>query len=79
MFEVEQIESEAGKRTEEYNGGGRGGGKKKHDLLTEKFLMKWKAQEIENGQDNMTEVKLVLEELQKEMQGLHSTTWSVWI
>lgn len=36
MFEVEQIESEAGKRTEEYNGGG----KKKHDLLTEKFLIK---------------------------------------
>lgn len=32
--------------------------------------MKLKAEEIENGQDNMTQVKLRLTKLQKEMQGL---------
>lgn len=38
--------------------------------LIDKFLMKLKAEEIENGQDNMTKVKLRLTKLQKEMQGL---------
>lgn len=37
--------------------------------------MKLKSEEIENGQDNMTEVKLRLAKLQKEMQGLQR----VWI
>lgn len=32
--------------------------------------MKLKAEEIENGQDNITKVKLRLTKLQKEMQGL---------
>lgn len=38
--------------------------------LIDKFLMKLKAEEIENGQDNMTKVKLRWTKLQKEMQGL---------
>lgn len=37
--------------------------------------MKLKSEKIENGQDNMTKVKLRLAKLQKEMQGLQR----VWL
>lgn len=72
MFEGQKIQRKGGQRTGENKGKKKGGGEKKSkkDLLTEKFLMKWKVQEIENGQDNMTKVKLRLGKSQKEMQGL---------